>query len=125
MGPRYAEGYTKGVHDQDAIQILAALAPIHLAAGLLRYSPATRACGLLFWQQWNDHPARETMAAKLRSFSLVRKAFPTQDATSHPCVRQLVEKIGKFVDKSSSLPFAPDLAEPAAGVPVLANDQRR
>ena len=37
MGPRYDEGYIKGVHDHDAAKILHALLEIRSTAGLLRY----------------------------------------------------------------------------------------
>ena len=59
---RYTEAYTKGVHDHDAFLILQALHPIHQNIGLLKYSPATRAAAILFWNTWdspgkrNPHP---------------------------------------------------------------------
>ena len=37
MGPRYSEGYTKGVHDLDAAIILRSLLEIDASCGLLRY----------------------------------------------------------------------------------------
>ena len=105
MGPRYAEGYTKGVHDRDTALILDALLPIHCAAGLLRFSPSVRACALLFWEQWSDEVAKETMTAKLRSFGIVRESFPGA-STSHPCIGELGEAIGSFLSENARLPFA-------------------
>jgi len=46
---RYAEGYERGVHDEDAAQIVAAVWPRLEEVGRLRYSPEVRALALLFW----------------------------------------------------------------------------
>lgn len=55
---RYAEGYQKGVHDHDAARILQQLLPMWQEAGLLRFSPASRALALLWWQgQWETSHA--------------------------------------------------------------------
>ena len=52
MGDRYAEAYTKGIHDQDAGKILAALLNTHTALQLARYHPRVRACGAVFWHHF-------------------------------------------------------------------------
>ena len=67
MGPRYAEGYTKGVHDEDATEDPGtALIPIHSGIGLLRFTPAARATRhLLFWEhqgRWNEKLCRKKIA---------------------------------------------------------------
>ena len=54
MQPRYSEGYLKGVHDLDAAKIVEVLKPMHDEAGLLRYSPRTRAKALLAWEEWDE-----------------------------------------------------------------------
>lgn len=46
---RYREGYEKGIHDHDALKILAKLIPLGEAAGLLRYNPLARSLAILFW----------------------------------------------------------------------------
>ncbi|MEZ5324415.1 MAG: DNA repair ATPase [Verrucomicrobiales bacterium] len=113
MGPRYSEGYTKGVHDRDCALLLGAFLPIHLAAGLLRYSPATRACGLLFWEQWTDEKAKYTMEAKLRSFGLVRESFPAASG-EHPCISELTDAILTFIKDHPRLPFSAEIVPSAA-----------
>ena len=50
MAPLYSESYTKGIHDQDATKILDALVTIYKAQQLARYSPAARACALVYWE---------------------------------------------------------------------------
>lgn len=47
-GPRYREGYEKGVHDHDAALILQALLPRLEAAGGLLYEPAARVLAQMF-----------------------------------------------------------------------------
>jgi hypothetical protein len=49
MQARYAEGYVKGVHDEDAARILTAMLPVHRGAGLLRFGPRVRAAGIVLW----------------------------------------------------------------------------
>lgn len=48
-GPRYRDGYEKGIHDHDAVKILQKLGPAKGEAGLLRFAPQVRATALLFW----------------------------------------------------------------------------
>ncbi|MGL4401367.1 MAG: AAA family ATPase, partial [Luteolibacter sp.] len=74
MQPRYAEGYTKGVHDEDAVRLLEKLLPIHAAAGLLSFSPRVRAAAMLFWEDWSD-PSKEVLAAQFGSYGKRRGLF--------------------------------------------------
>lgn len=74
MQPRYAEGYTKGVHDEDAVKLLNKLLPIHNEAGLLRYGPRTRAAAILFWEGWED-PVKEALSSQFASYGKRRSLF--------------------------------------------------
>ncbi|MBB5350127.1 phage shock protein A [Haloferula luteola] len=74
MQPRYAEGYTKGVHDEDAAKLLEALLPVHEEAGLLRFGPRARAAGILFWDCWEDS-AKLMLAGQLASYGKRRMWF--------------------------------------------------
>ncbi len=104
MAPRYAEGYTKGVHDRDAAKILEALLPIHRGAGLLKHPPAERALGLLFWQAWGDAAEKEKLAAKLRSFGMAALSFPGLEARE-TYIAELRELLASFLDRYAvSLP---------------------
>lgn len=78
MQPRYAEGYTKGIHDEDAAKLLAHLLPIHAEAGLLRFGPRTRAAALLFWECWDD-PAKSRLAGQFASYGKRRSLFAGGD----------------------------------------------
>ncbi|HVJ27116.1 MAG TPA: DNA repair ATPase, partial [Vicinamibacterales bacterium] len=78
MQPRYAEGYTKGIHDEDAAKILAQLLPIHAEAGLLRFGPRDRSAAVLFWESWDD-PAKVRLAGQFASYGKRRSLFAGGD----------------------------------------------
>ena len=81
MQPRYEEGYTKGVHDEDAARLLESLLPIHAEAGLLRFGPRTRAAAVLFWESW-ELPSKEDLAGMFESYGRGRRAFPGGEGPS-------------------------------------------
>lgn len=64
---RYQEGYQRGIHDDDALAIVRALAPMQAAAGLLVYSGAARALALLMWENGLRDEARESLARRARA----------------------------------------------------------
>ena len=76
MGPRYTEGYTKGVHDHDAAIILQGLLEIDETCGLLRYSSRARTLAGLFWWHFGDSRAKRLMESKLAGFGAVVQLFP-------------------------------------------------
>lgn len=80
MQPRYAEGYTKGIHDEDAAKILGQLLPIHAEAGLLRFAPRERAAASLFWKSWED-AAKDRLAGQFASYGKRRSLFSGGDET--------------------------------------------
>ena len=73
---RYQEGYTKGIHDEDAYSILKAL--IELAAGidLLHYSPDTRSFAHLMWEKYLPNETKERLQQQLESASAILEVFP-------------------------------------------------
>ena len=81
MGPRYAEGYAKGVHDHDAARILRALLAMHGKIGLLRYHTRARALAMAFWHQFADEDEKEKnlIEARLRGFGHLSQLFPDQE----------------------------------------------
>lgn len=66
MAPRYAEGYQKGVHDEDAARLLEVLLAMDGRLGLLRTHATARALGLCFWTALSGDASRELLAARLR-----------------------------------------------------------
>lgn len=71
----YDEGYTRGVHDEDATAILAALLRLHAGAGLLRHEPAVRAAAQLFWAHSTDEARRTSWTRRAVSLARARDTF--------------------------------------------------
>lgn len=71
----YDEGYTRGVHDEDATAILAALLRLHADAGLLRHEPAVRAAAQLFWTYGTDEAQRTSWTRRAVSLARARDTF--------------------------------------------------
>ncbi|MFH9264221.1 DNA repair ATPase [Streptomyces sp. NPDC017546] len=71
----YDEGYTRGVHDEDATAILTALLRLHADAGLLRHEPAVRAAAQLFWAYGADEALRTSWTRRAVSLARARDTF--------------------------------------------------
>ncbi len=71
----FDEGYTKGVHDQDAIKILQSLLDKHTDLGLLRFAPDVRALSRFFWEQLTAEEQKEWLR-RIRAASEVLAVFP-------------------------------------------------
>ncbi|MEK6239044.1 MAG: AAA family ATPase, partial [Planctomycetales bacterium] len=104
MGPRYEEGYVKGVHDHDAAIFLRALLEMETTIGLLRYDAATRALAGTFWRLFpaND---RKPVAAKLRGVGAVAEVFP-QGTDNGYYVRELEGRLQAFAEETRLFPGA-------------------
>ena len=92
MAPLYSESYTKGIHDQDATKILDALATIYKAQQLARYSPAARACALVYWEFFCPTDLKSLWQAKLQAFQEKNALFP--GLQFNPLY---IEEIGKLI----------------------------
>ncbi|OKJ22620.1 DNA repair ATPase [Streptomyces sp. CB00316] len=71
----YDEGYTRGVHDEDATAILRALLRLHSEAGLLRHEPAVRAAAQLFWAYGTEEAQRVSWTRRAASLARARDTF--------------------------------------------------
>ncbi|MEU1218268.1 DNA repair ATPase [Streptomyces microflavus] len=71
----YGEGYTRGVHDEDATAILRALLRLYAEAGLLRHEPAARAAAQLFWAYGTDEALRTSWTRRAVSLARARDTF--------------------------------------------------
>ena len=78
MAPRYAEGYQKGVHDEDATKIFAALLEMHFSLGLLRTHATARALALLFWSAFRQEEDFALMEARLHGMGAANQVFHEQ-----------------------------------------------
>ncbi|TWU22105.1 ATPase involved in DNA repair [Novipirellula galeiformis] len=73
---RFREGYSKGVHDVDAIKILSQLVELNGSIGLLRHSPSVRAASLLWYTKLLDAKQSEAMREWIGGFAKLAKAYP-------------------------------------------------
>ena len=103
MGDRYAEAYTKGIHDQDAGKILAALLNTHAALQLARYYPRVRACGAVYWHHFCPDDVRQLWTAKLEGFTKRNELFPG-DPTQREYIESLQEMMTGFVNDTGLFP---------------------
>ncbi|MGF1451642.1 MAG: DNA repair ATPase [Opitutales bacterium] len=104
MAPRYADGYTKGVHDADAERLLTALAKIHQSVGLLRYSPDARACALAFWvSSSGDNGLAAHLRERLEAFGAMLRAYP-EHKTQRVYINELRSAITRFNDAHGLFP---------------------
>ncbi|HSP43519.1 MAG TPA: DNA repair ATPase, partial [Luteolibacter sp.] len=76
MESRYADGYTRGIHDLDGAKILAVLRETHRALQLARYSPDARACALAWWLRFCPEDTRTLWTARLDAFADRNRVFP-------------------------------------------------
>ncbi|WP_395790427.1 DNA repair ATPase [Aquimonas sp.] len=74
-GPRYRDGYEKGIHDSDAARILAAWLPKRLAAGQLIHAPAPRALAALAWAAQVDSEAGKLWPLRARQARQLREVL--------------------------------------------------
>ncbi|MEO0898068.1 MAG: DNA repair ATPase [Bacteroidota bacterium] len=98
MQQRFAEGYSKGIHDQDAARIWQALEDIETEAGLLRYPPHVRAKAQFFWQKSLSKEEREGWKKRIHSASVILKAFP-KSGRFDAMIEELIESMqaGTFI----------------------------
>ena len=82
MGPRYAEGYLKGVHDRDGAAILRGLLQTHQNLGPLRTPPLARAIARLFWQHLGAARARQRLTMRLGGLRELAAVWPEQIDTA-------------------------------------------
>ncbi|MCC5945420.1 MAG: DNA repair ATPase, partial [Bernardetiaceae bacterium] len=99
MSNRYDEGYTKGVHDHDALLILRALLNLHRKIGLLRYSTEARACAQTFWDAFIEKNTKENLHNRLKGVHFILQAFPNARNFEH-LMADIAEHIGGFCQKT-------------------------
>ena len=73
---RYHEGYTKGIHDEDATAILKELLDLTEDIDLLRYPSIDRACAQLFWKKFLSQEEKNDLHHQLKSAGAVLEIFP-------------------------------------------------
>lgn len=95
VSTRYQEGYTKGIHDEDAAQILQAL--IHLSGGidLLYFSPDVRALAQFIWHYMLPQEEKESLEKQLDSAGILLQVFPDTHEYDY-----LIEEVRKAFERN-------------------------
>lgn len=99
MAPRYAEGYIKGIHDDDAVAILSELCRIQSALGLARYQPAARCCAMVYWLRFCEEQTRQLWTAKLKGLGVRNRFFAARDG-NQVFIDPLKKLIGGFIEQT-------------------------
>ena len=102
MAPRYAEGYTKGVHDEDALKLLSAILPVHRTLGLLRFGPRVRALALLFREIHRSTDQGLHMEPLIAAHGAMRRTFGAPSADAHPLRMALEKALIDFTARSNA-----------------------
>ncbi|PHN02035.1 DNA repair ATPase [Flavilitoribacter nigricans] len=76
VNQRYNEGYTKGIHDQDALLILDELVKLYETIDLLRYPSDIRAFAYLLWHHALTEADRQLLQTQLRGAGTLLRVFP-------------------------------------------------
>ena len=100
MSDRYAEAYTKGIHDQDGEKILHTLLTTHEALQLARYLPRVRACAAIYWNKFCPEETQNLWATKLQAFAKRNALFPG-DPVQQEYIEALTELVQAFVVETS------------------------
>lgn len=74
----YAEGYLKGVHDFDALEICNNLLSLNKELGILTYAPAIRVNAQLFWYSLPEN-TKTSILKNIDSATAVIKVFPKSE----------------------------------------------
>ncbi len=105
----YSEGYVKGVHDVDAVQVLKVLIEKHHDLGLLRFSAKIRALAICFWNNLQNGN-KATWNANIKASGEVLKMYPKSMAYE--------QLIGKML-----LEMKPVLEDMFFGIEVFSEDE--
>ncbi|MDA7501741.1 DNA repair ATPase [Chitinophagales bacterium] len=100
MGSRFSEGYTKGVHDADAVAMLLPTIQLAKELDLLIYAPDDRALARFFWQ-FDCKEDQKTLLKQIKGTGLLSKNFPMVKSGLE-LERQVMSLIEQSKENSSS-----------------------
>ncbi len=121
MEQKFHEGYSKGVHDVDAIKILLPLLSLARELKVLSFAPQQRSLGRFYWQ-FHTNPNKEKLKDQIKGTGLLLKSFPNA-----PAATILMEHLGKelkaFQEQEKLLPEATPRLSAAYLIEELSNDE--
>jgi MoxR-like ATPase len=100
---RYQEGYTKGIHDEDAALILEQLLSLAKDIGLLYYTPISRALGKVFWHQFLNPERKALLDHQLKSAGLILQVFPRTHEFDF-LIAELEKELRYFIEATQLFP---------------------
>lgn len=100
MNKRFSEGYTKGVHDEDATLILQSVSGMHEISGLLKYTSSSRAFAALFWNGFLEKDQKTAWQKRLKGAGIILQVFPTTQEFKG-VISQLGSQLQAFYDSAS------------------------
>lgn len=99
----YREGYSKGIHDEDASNILGALIQLSKEIDLLSFSAEVRACAQLLWHKFIKEEEQKGLHDQLKSARSILTVFP--DTHGFDYLIDKLEKVAQeFVDNTPLFP---------------------
>ncbi|HMQ49541.1 MAG TPA: DNA repair ATPase [Saprospiraceae bacterium] len=102
---RYREGYTKGVHDEDAARIISGLQEMAAGIGMLHFAPPIRAMARLWWSAFCESGQRQLLQQQLSSAGIMLRIFPKTTEFEY-LVDELAQGLRDFADYSGLFPAA-------------------
>ncbi|MEM8528681.1 MAG: AAA family ATPase, partial [Bacteroidota bacterium] len=96
---RYQEGYTKGIHDEDAALILKELLQLHEHIDLLHFAPKVRAAAQLFWERFLNEEQKALFDQQLQSAGVILEVFPETQELEY-LIQQLESTIASWLTKT-------------------------
>ncbi|MGL5275059.1 DNA repair ATPase [Myroides sp.] len=105
----YSEGYLKGVHDFDGLEITQALLKLKAELGILTYAPQTRVLAQVFWYKLETE-IRDTLLKSINSAAAVQKVFPNS-ANYQYILNQLEELYVQWESPLRELSLKKDIAK--------------
>jgi MoxR-like ATPase len=93
MALRYEEGYTKGVHDQDAALIFKQLLDFHFSIGLLRFDAKARVWAFIWWHHTLDEASRKAWQQQFENIRKIMQVFPESGSFQYT-VEELTNDLG-------------------------------
>lgn len=98
----YNEGYTKGVHDEDAAKILQTLVNSHKDLGLLRFPPGIRAHAQYCWHSFTEEQ-RQHFYRMIKAAGAVLAVFPHSKEYNY-LMEELNLSVQDFISESDLFP---------------------
>lgn len=100
MGPRFNEGYQKGVHDLDGTLLLETLLALYKGADLLRFDSKSRSLARLYWYCLIPIEEKNSLHSLIQGMGQAVKAFG--DRHEFQIARQrLCKSLTAFVEETS------------------------